>query len=276
MFKRIVAAAAVLALLLSCGQALAGAHASARLSDLRIQLYAYGTAAPSVTFTVTDGSLARATTYSATQGVSTEVDQFGGIAFAAVGCGSPDSAAMGSFAQIVGDPFAGGASALASAFARSGQAQAEGSASLADGNNYASFTLSPDTLMVISGVADLEAAADGASLDDFAVGSIDMELSGSHGDSAQTSAAHSLVVAGGLSGAFDTRHALLAITFSNPFDVAIAGAFFGGVDATAVSSVPEPAGAWRGLAGLATVLVALGRRRSARVGDEHLQRALQA
>jgi hypothetical protein len=260
MFERIVAAVAGLVLSLSSAGALAGAHASASLSDLRVQLYAYGSAAPSVTFTVMDGSLARATTYSAAQGGPTEADSIGGTAFAAVGCGSPDSAALGSFAQIAGDPFGGGASVLASAFARFGQAQAEGSASLADGNNFATFTLSPDTLMVISGMADIEAAADRTSLDEYAIGSIDLELSGAQGDSAQSSAAHSVALAGGFAGTFDTRHMLLAITFSNPFDFAIDGSFFGGVDATAVSTVAEPASGGLALMGLAATLLALGRR----------------
>jgi len=264
MFKKILVAAAGVALSLSCIDATAGAHASARLSDLRIQLVAYGSAAPSVTFTVMDGSRAHTTTWSAAQGVATDDQRSGGVAFAAVDCASPDSAALGSFARIVGDPFAGGADALAAAFARGGAAQAEGNASLGDGNSYATFTLSPDTLMVISGVADLEAAADGTSLQDFAVASIDLELSGSHGDNAQASAAHSLALAGGLAGASDTRHARLAISFANPFDVAIDGRFFGGLDATAVSTVPEPAAAWLELTGLAAVLAGLGRRAARR------------
>ncbi len=270
MFKRFVAAGAVAALALSCAGAQAGVHASAQLSDLHIQLYAHGSAAPSVTFTAIDGSLARATTFSAAQGLSTETDRSGGVAFAAVGCGSPDNAALGSFAQVAGDPFGGGASVLASAFARVGQAQAEGSASLADGNNLATFTLSPDTLMVISGMADLEAVADGASLQDYAIGSIDLELSGSNGDSAQSSAAHSLAIAGGVAGASNSRHMLLAISFANPFDFAIDGTFFGGVDATAVSSVPEPATGTlvaAGLALLAAATFAARRRLRAATGD---------
>lgn len=256
--------AAVLALTLSCANTFAGAHASARLSDLRIELHAFGAAAPSVTFTSHDGSLVRATTYSTASGVSSEVALSGGIAFGPALCASPGSSAVGSFAQILGDPFGDGASVFASAFAHAGATQAEGAASLGDGNNYATFTLSPDTLMVITGMVDLDVAAGTGSPDDYAIGSVDLELSGSHGDSAQASAAHSVALAGGLAGASDSRHMLLSIAFTNAFDVAIDGTFFGGVDATAVSGVPEPAPGGLATAGLALVAIALrGARRRA-------------
>ena len=260
MFERIAAAGAVLALALSCTDAAAAAHASARLSDLRIQLYSIGSTSPSVTFTVGDGSTASTTTASTTPGLSSEGHSGGGAAFAAVQCASPDSAALGSFAQIVGDAFNGGATMLASAFAVANQSQAEGSASLADGNSYAKFMLSADTVMVITAVADLESAADAGRSGDFALGSIDLELAGSEGDSSQSSAAHSLALSGGLAGASESRHMLLSISFTNAFDHAISGLFFAGVDATAVSSVPEPASGALALAGVAFVLA--GRRRA--------------
>src|ERR1700712_2803141 len=206
MFDRFMAVGAALALSLCGADAMASAHASARLSDLRIVLVAYGSAAPSVTFTVTDGSVASTMTYSVAQGLSTVDASHGGGAFAAATCVSLDSAALGSVAQIAGDPFGGGANARLQALAGGGPAQAEGSASLGDGNNYASFTLSPDTLMVITGMADLEAGTSGTLPDDYAIASIDLQLSGSHGDSAQNSAAHSLAVAGGVGGTLVTRH----------------------------------------------------------------------
>ena len=263
MFQRIVAAGAALVLALSCLDAAAAARASTRLSDLRIQLYALGKTAPTVSFTVAGGSTADALTTSAMPGLSSDGHADGGAAFAAVRSASPDNAALGSFAQIAGDPFGAGASMTAAAFASASRSQAEGAASLLDGNSYARFTLSADTVMVVTAMADLDVQADAAWPDDYAVGSVDLELAGSQGDSAQSSAAHSLAYAGGFSGARDTRHIALSIAFTNAFDVAIDGSFFAGVDATAVSTVPEPAASAMEFAGLALLaaLMAAGRRR---------------
>lgn len=260
MFERILAAGAAAAMALSCTDAAASASASARLSDLRIQLHAIGSTAPSVSFAAGQGSTARATTGSATPGLASDNQVDGGAAFVDVQSASPVWAGLGSFAQIVGDPFGSGATMLATAFAITGQSQAEGAASLVDGNNYAKFTLSADTVMVITAMADIGAQADAAWPDDFAIGSIDMELAGSQGDSAQSSAAHSLAIAGGLSGSDNTRHILLSIAFTNAFDFAIDGTFFAGVDATAVSTVPEPAPAGMALGAIA--LLAFARRRA--------------
>jgi len=262
MNARIVAAAAALILALTCNAAAAGAHASARLSDLHIQLYSIGNTDPSVTFTVLNGSTANAVTFSSSPGLSSESHAGGGAAFAAVETSSPSSAAIGSFAQIAGDVFGSGASMLATAFSLAGASSAEGSAALLDGNSYASFTLSAGTVMVVTGMADIEVQADAGRPADYAVGSIDLELSGSQDDSAQTSAAHSLAVAGDGAAANGTRHVLLSIAFTNSLDFAINGAFFAGVDATAVSTVPEPASAALLLAGLALVSGARRRARS--------------
>jgi hypothetical protein len=258
MNARIVAAAAALILALTCNAAAAGAHASARLSDLHIQLYSIGNTDPSVTFTVLNGSTANAVTFSSSPGLSSESHAGGGAAFAAVETSSPSSAAIGSFAQIAGDVFGSGGSMLATAFSLAGASSAEGSAALLDGNSYASFTLSAGTVMVVTGMADIEVQADAGRPADYAVGSIDLEQD----DSAQTSAAHSLAVAGDGAAANGTRHVLLSIAFTNSLDFAINGAFFAGVDATAVSTVPEPASAALLLAGLALVSGARRRARS--------------
>lgn len=237
------------------------ASADARLSDLRIELFAIGTTAPSVAFTSTDGSLVQLFASSSSPPLSFEQSVAGAATMSPVESSCPMGANVACHGRIAGDPFAGdaGASASASAFAGDAfSAQVEAATFLADGTNYSSFVLSPDTVMVITAVSDLFASTDGSGLDDASASAF-LQLDGSDGDSSQTSTASALALSNGPSGGRDARHSLLAVSFVNAFGHAIGGAFFAGIDATAVSVVPEPASAWLLVAGV--LALAAARRR---------------
>ncbi|HEX7639272.1 MAG TPA: PEP-CTERM sorting domain-containing protein, partial [Burkholderiaceae bacterium] len=171
-------------------------------------------------------------------------------------------------ASIVGDAFDPGPGGLVqtSAIALGAGAQCEGTALLGDSDLPVSFTLAPDSVLVISLVADLAASA-GADPADYAVSSVQLQLSGIDGDSNQNSSANAMVVAGGGFGNDDTLHELLTVSFVNAGDTTLTGTFFGGVDSTAIetSAVPEPASAAMLVAGLAALGLARRRRAAPRL-----------
>ncbi len=260
MTHRTPQALAAVALALCATAAHSDASADARLSDLRIELFAIGTNTPSVAFTSTDGSLVHLFASSSSPSLSFEQSVAGAATMSPVESSCPMSVNVACHGRIAGDPFAGDAGAAASAFAGDAfSAQVEASAFLADGTNYSSFVLSPDTVMVITAASDLFASTDGSGLDDASASAF-LQLDGSDGDSSQTSTASALALSNGPSGGQDVRHSLLAVSFVNAFGHAIGGAFFAGIDATAVSVVPEPASAWLLLAGVLALAVARRRR----------------
>jgi hypothetical protein len=113
--------------------------------------------------------------------------------------------------------------------------------------------------MVITAVSDLFAWADGPGLDGATASAL-LQLDGVDGDSSQTSTASALVLSNGPGGAPDFRHSLLAVSFVNAFSHVIGGSFYAGIDATAVSVVPEPASAWLLVAGVLALATARRRR----------------
>jgi hypothetical protein len=239
-----------LALCLNGAFAHANATADARLSDLRIQLFPIGTGDPAVLFTSADGSLVHVLANSAMSGLAVD-DSVAGIApLSPVGLDCPSNPNVACHARIAGDPWAGrGAVDVAASAGDAVSAQVEATAYLAGGTNYATFELSADTVMVITAVADLYAQASGNGLD-YASSSAYLNLTGSLGDDSQSSSANALALAGGPFGDQDVRRSFLSVSFVNAFGRAIEGSLFGGIDATAVSSVAEPASAWLLLAGL--------------------------
>ncbi len=243
-----------------CGTfAHADATADARLSDLRIQLFAIGTGASSVVFTSADGSLVQTQAFSTMPGLAVDGSVAGIAALAPVKLDCPSNSNVACHAQIAGDPWAGlGAADVSASAGDAFSAQVEATAFLAGGTNYATFELSADTVMVITAVSDLYAQTSGDGLD-HASSTAYLNLSGSEGDDSQSSVANALVLAGGPFGDLDVRHSFLTVSFVNAFSHAVEGSLFGGVDATAVSSVAEPASAWLLLAGF--LAFAVGRRR---------------
>ena len=258
-----LATAIVAASTLACIPAHAGVLATATLNDLRVQLFALDPSpadAPSVSFEVTGGSLARVVAAASGNDPPVMASMSGGAAFAAVDASDSAGTGAGGSARIDGDAFNGGAEVATSAHADAPGSQSEASAYLGDGDSYATFTLSPHTALVISMEADLSAAA-GSAPDDYAIGSAELEFIGARGDSSQESLANALVAAGGLFGAANTLRENLTVSFVNPYDFAIDGTFFGGIDATAAAAVPEPAGAGLLLAALAAMGAMRLRRR---------------
>lgn len=262
MTHRPLRAAFALALLACSNTAHASAAAGAVLSDLHIQLFSTGAGPASVMFNSVDGSLAHVLASSTTPGaLSFDESAFGSAALAPVASGCHSNANVACDASITGDAYTGDATADVSAFAGNAfGAQVEAFAGLADGANYASFELSAHTVMVITATSDLyaQAGADGL---DYAEGTSFLQLSGSEGDNSQSSTANSLVLAGGGFADRAVRHSLLSVSFVNAFDDGIEGTFFGGIDAVAVSSVPEPATLWMLLAGAVGFSVKARQRR---------------
>jgi hypothetical protein len=253
---------------LACISAHAGARSDATLTDVRVQLFALDPSRsdpPGVSFQTNGGSMARVFAVGSEGGNPATASAFGGSAFAPVDARDDAGATAGGRAAILGDAFKGGAEVATSANADSPGASSEASAYLGDGDNFTSFTLSAHTLIVISMVADLSAQA-GPAPGDYAIGSAELEFIGARGDSSQESLANALVAAGGLLGAGDTLHETLTVSFANPYDFAIDGTFFGGIDATASAAapVPEPASIGLLLAALAMMGATRGRSRPRR------------
>ena len=248
-----VAAAIAAASLLTCMAAHAAVLAKATLTNLQVGLFALDPSrgeAASVSFEVTGGSLARVFATGAGNAPPVTTSMSGGAAFAAVDATDSDGTDAGGSARIDGDAFKAGADVTTSAYSNMPGCQSEASAYLGDGDGTATFTLSPHTVLVISVVADLSATGNSA-LSDYAIASAELEFIGSQGDNSQESLANALVAAGGFFGSANSLHENLAVSFVNPYDYAIDGTFFGGVDATTSAAVPEP-----GEAGL--LLAALG------------------
>jgi hypothetical protein len=250
---------------LACAPAHAGARADATLTDLRVQLFSLGagpSAPPGVTFESGGGSLARVTDTTYSGGGSRTASASSGAVFAPVDASDAAGAAADGSARISGNAFTDGADVATSARADGAGSGSEASAYLGDGDNDTTFTLSAHTLIVISMVADLSAFA--GTPGDYAIGSAELEFLGVQGDNSQQSLANALAAAGGPMGASDSLHELLTVSFVNPYDHAIQGTFFGGIDATAAAAppVPEPASATLMLAALGLCGAARMRRRS--------------
>jgi hypothetical protein len=256
------------ALALASTAANADGSATGALTGLRVQLFnlaASRTSTPAVTFQDGSGSSAQVEASSPATNASGADSQSSGVVFGAVDAGSSLGHQAGGAADITGNAWTGNEGVSATAFAETAASQSEATAYLGDGDNYTPFTLSADTLMVISMTASLSAST-GTAPDDYAIASAEIEFLGTLGDNSQQSLANALAAAGG---AFGTSHSLtetLTVTFANPNDFAIDGTFFGGLDATAVagtSQVPEPAGGtmlWSALALFAACRMAAARR----------------
>ncbi len=259
------AAAIAAASLLTCMTAHAGVLAEATLTDLQIGLFALDPSragAASVSFEVTGGSLARVFAAGAGNAPPVTASMSGGAAFAAVDAADADGTNAGGSARIDGDAFKGGADVTTSAYSNMPGCQSEASAYLGDGDGTATFTLSPHSVLVISVMADLSATGNTA-LSDYAIASAELEFIGSQGDNSQESLANGLVAAGGTFGAANALHEHLVVSFVNPYDYAINGTFFGGVDTTTAAAVPEPGEAALLLAAFG-MFAAMGAMRSRR------------
>jgi hypothetical protein len=253
MKKAIVIRIAAAAMLVCWGDARASS-ASATLSNFRIELIDLqpdDQIDPYVTFQNFQGG----TFVSAETGVmdahgvfqrTTDLHMGGSIFGAGLSASTMGSSTAS--ASIAGSPLATGASVSASASSNLAGYYAASTVMLGDGTDSVSFTLSPETRMVISG--DASATVSSTLDDDYADAwaSVFLSLTDYTGGG-QLSFANATAEQGSTHGnapfsSVDDRH--LAVSFENGGSDAVDGIFFGSVDTSTSdigppSAVPEPA-----------------------------------
>lgn len=272
MTSRLLAAAA---LTLAATSAFADASADARLTDLTITLFDLNPAdgiAPSVSFASGSAGTSLATALGSTQ-LPTYYDsaaQYGGTAFGSASAATTPNPSVGATGIVAGDPTVGSGLLSSSAFARpAGFAYGEGDAYIGNGGGSVTFTLSPDTVLVITGHATANSFADLSSPYEASQAYAYLSLEGYVAGGLQSS--HSgLAELAGNNGQYPTTasgQSDLAVSFVNGSATTSAtGGFLGYVSAYAQSSppptppIPEPSTGALWLVGLAALGMAARRR----------------
>jgi hypothetical protein len=266
-----VLAPLTVAILLACSTGAIASTADASLSSFHIQLIDLDAAdgiAPSITFQSLQGGTFVAAESGTPAHFVTDAHA-AGTAFGDAASTSTQGLAS-AFASLSGDPFGAGAAASATASSSLSGAYGASTVQLGDGGIYASFTLSPETRLVISG--DASASAMSTIDDPFADtwASVFLKLTDFTG---QDHTSYGAAVAEQFStlgappvAATDARH--IEVSFDNLDAASADGIFFGSIDASASdvrpAAVPEPAGSTLALGGLGVLGLLGWKRKSAR------------
>jgi hypothetical protein len=266
--KHRIAAPVIAALALAaCTHAMAST-AEATLSGLKVQLVDLDPTdgiTPSIVFQDAQGGTFVAAESGTPAHFVTDLNP-GGTVF---GQGASVSAqgSASSFASLAGDVFGQGADVKVSASASAFGTYGAGTVQLGDGGMYVTFTLSPETRLVISGDAAASVMSTVNDPDADAWASVFLKLTDFTGvDNASQGGAEAEQFSTGGGRPFattDARH--VEIFFDNSSTSLADGIFFGSVDAStsdiSTSAVPEaPAAALFTVAGLG--FLAFGRRRA--------------
>lgn len=279
MKQSIINVAAIAALTLGSGNALADAYGSAQLSNFRISIYKLDiepgdTGKPSVTFGSSAGSLADITGQESRWPASDPSPTVTTVTDSHAGTGE-----FGATSAHVGTALAGGSSSVSGSLA-SGFTLAAASHALGDpasvnsayadadlGSASFSFLLSADSVLVITATADISGSITGVPGYEAGGGAVSVSLYGNDPSSQSSSVSFNAGV--NSFGGSGLLHRNLTISFTNTTDTAIEGFFQASVSTSAFSqmdaaaSVPEPSGAGLLLTGLG-VLAALARHRRRR------------